>query len=125
MSASITPVVLYFIGLASFVAADHPMRWDLDVYTGRHFNTLVTSSIAGNDVIISATILVLYEPNCRAEAMEIKGSLRPWGPMDKYLTVAFHDYVTYPRHIWYELDEVDDLRKRYVSETDDCLKVKN
>ena len=111
--------------LTAFATAreTHPKHWDYSVYTGRHFNTLVTSSIRDHDVIVKPAILVLYEPSCETVSMGLKDQLKPWGPLDQYLTIAFHDYETYPKHIWYKLDEIDDLKKRYIKPDDPCRKV--
>ena len=105
------------------IFADQPIQWAYDVYTGRHFNDLVTHSVWDDDVMFNSALLVLYAPACAQTARDHKTMLRPWGPPDHHLIIAFHDYVTYPRHIWYDFDDVDNLELRYMTEHDGCLKV--
>ena len=116
--------LVVFITTICIVFADQkPVRWDYDVYTGRHFNTLVTATTKGDDVVVKPSMLILYQPACEEAARGLRSTLRPWGPMDKYLNIAWHDYKTFPNHIWYNLDDIDNLKRRYISPMDSCLKV--
>ena len=94
-----------------------------DVYTGRHFNGLITMTTETDGYVINPVVLFLYAPGCSVEAIEMVHYIKQVGPPESSLIIAKHDYETIPKHIWYHLDDTDDLRKRYVTKGDKCLKV--
>ena len=98
---------------------DFSNNWFYDVYTGRHFNDLATSP--GSDIIEKPVVLILYGSECLVEAVKLANEARPWGPPDKYLTLALHDYSLYKQRIWYTVDTLDDLKERYMTAEDSCL----
>ena len=44
------------------------LKWQNDVYTGRHFNALVTSSTADDGFVRTPAVLFMYAPECVKQA---------------------------------------------------------
>ena len=99
------------------------LKWQNDVYTGRHFNALVTSSTADDGFVRTPAVLFMYAPECVKQATKAVENMKSIGPPEHFMVVLKHDYETTRKHIWYDMDIVDDLKERYMRHDDSCFKV--
>ena len=119
----------YFVALTLFAIASSvesgksDLKWQNDVYTGRHLDGLMTLSTETDGYVVSPAILFMYKPECVKRAQALVDIIKRAGPPESYLTIAKHDYDTIHKHIWYNLDEQDDLKSRYILDGDSCLKI--
>ena len=92
---------------------DVPMFWNNDVYTGRHFDELV-SSFNGDDRIVNRhTVLILYEDDTHDDILSF--ALNNKGlPQEFFLNFVKYNYHSTPRHVWYPLLGRDNLVERYI-----------
>ena len=116
-------LILYILEKVSLAKCIDDIKWQNDVYTGRHFNALITMSTETDGFVINPTVLFMYTPECSLAAFAMVKFITLAGPSQSFLTIAKHDYETTRKHIWYNSDDIDDLKKRYILKGDACLKV--
>ena len=83
------------------------------VYSGEHFNKLMTMPI--DSIAARSAVLVLYTPECEKE-LDLKSL-----DIDNHLMYFTHDYVKGPQHVWFKYRAQDDLHQKYAQDDLTCL----
>ena len=87
--------------------------WDHDVYSGRHWNDLVTESTSTSSTIKGPSFLVLYKPSCERQMFDTENLFEKDLPPQQYITFGKFDTKTTAKHVWYPFDSTDNLTDRY------------
>ena len=92
---------------------DVSMHWNNDVYSGTHFDEIVTSPWATDGVVMRSTVLLMYDESTWQDvvAYDLTTTGLPYG---QHLRFLRYNYETTPKHIWYNLSKRDDLVSRYL-----------
>ena len=101
-----------FAGVCTLLLV-YGQNFDYDVYNGRHFNTLVLDSTTNDNVVVTPALLIMYAPACKLYVT--LNEIRQYFPSEQYLVMVGHDYISFRRDTWYEIDDVDDLYGRYMT----------
>ena len=109
--------IIFFITITGSLSED-ALLWDNHVYTGHHLDDSLTTPKYGPPTITTNGLFIMYKPKCQSQINDLKSELLP--PI-QYMVFGKHDYETFPKAIWYQLDGRDDLVQRY--KPDGCLKV--
>lgn len=93
---------------------DEQMYWNNDVYTGRHFDELVSSYVGDIRIVNRHSLLVFYDDDSFDDIQSYDLTVNGL-PKEKFLNYAKYNIRSSPKHIWYPLLGVDDLVGRYLN----------
>lgn len=90
-------------------------QWDHDIYTGRHWDDLVTGTTSSTNEVVRPAFLALYKPRCEKVLIGSENLVEAQMPPQQYIAYGKYDIKTTPKHVWYAHDERDNMTARYPS----------
>lgn len=88
-------------------------QWDHDIYTGRHWNDLMTATTGRGQTANRPGFLVLYKPQCEKPIVQSENLVEAQLPPQQFIAFGKYDTKTTPKHVWYAHDDADNLTARY------------